>query len=83
MSNTIELLETIGQSASLRYASAEQLLHSLDQVDAPKELKGAISSGDSSFLFMGAGQNTMRAFQGTPQITNAVWREDDSAQLRE
>jgi hypothetical protein len=81
MSNTIELLETIGKSASLRYASAEQLLHSLDQVNAPKELKGAVSSGDSSFLFRELGQNAMRAYQGAPQITNAVWREDDSAEL--
>jgi hypothetical protein len=81
MSNTIELLETIGKSASLRYASAEQLLHSLDQVNAPEELKGAVSSGDSSFLFREQGQKAMRAFQGAPQITNAVWREDYSVEL--
>lgn len=81
MSNTIELLETIGKSASLRYASAEQLLHSLDQVDAPKELKGAVSSGDSSFLFRELGKNAMHTSQGAPQITNAVWREDNSAEL--
>lgn len=50
MSDTIDLLNTIGQDAALRYASAEELAQTLAQADASDAFKAAVASGDSSHL---------------------------------
>ncbi|WEN15841.1 hypothetical protein PY254_03995 [Rhodanobacter sp. AS-Z3] len=50
MSNTIELLETIGRDASLRRASRENLMHALGSMDASVSMKLAAASGDRSHL---------------------------------
>ena len=50
MSKTIELLERIGQDASLRHASQEDLAQALDELNASEGLKVAVSSGDKSRL---------------------------------
>jgi hypothetical protein len=50
MSKTIELLELIGQDASLRHASQEDLAQALDALNASEGLKVAAASGDKSRL---------------------------------
>lgn len=50
MANTIELLETIGRDASLRRASAEDLLQALNGLRASEALKQAAISGDDGHL---------------------------------
>jgi hypothetical protein len=50
MPMTIELLERIGQEASLRHASREDLVQALDELDASEGLKIAAASGDQDRL---------------------------------
>ncbi|EIL95580.1 MULTISPECIES: hypothetical protein [Rhodanobacter] len=50
MSNTIELLESIGRNASLRRASPESLSRALDEMGAVDNLKLAAATGDRSYL---------------------------------
>jgi len=50
MSKTIELLERIGQDASLRHASREDLAQALGELNASEGLKVAAASGDKSRL---------------------------------
>lgn len=50
MSNTIELLERIGQDATLRHASREDLAQALGELNASEGLKVAVASGDKSSL---------------------------------
>ena len=56
MTDTLELLETIGQDATLRHASIEELTDLLEQASASTALKAAVASGDSSLLFAEFGQ---------------------------
>jgi len=57
MSNTIELLERIGQDASLRHASQESLVQALSALDASEGLKVAAASGDKTRLGDELGHN--------------------------
>lgn len=57
MSNTIQLLETIGRDASLRYASRESLTQALDGMDANTGLTMAAASGDRCHLVQELGGN--------------------------
>lgn len=50
MTDTLELLEAIGQDASLRHATVEELANILEQAQASEALKAAVASGDSSLL---------------------------------
>lgn len=50
MTDTLELLETIGRDASLRHASAEALGRVLDEARASEGLRAAVASGDGSKL---------------------------------
>lgn len=75
MNNTIELLETIGGNAALRYASAAQLVGALERANASAALTRAICSGNESSLLDDFGHKTMRLVQATPQATQMVWRE--------
>ncbi len=74
MSDTIELLEAIGQNAALRHASAETLAHALEHAQASEALKAAIASGDSSRLFEELGHKPMHA----PHTQGPGHEEDDS-----
>ncbi|HEV2681513.1 MAG TPA: hypothetical protein VGV14_13495 [Rhodanobacter sp.] len=65
MSDTIELLNAIGQNAALRYASAEELAHTLEQTDASEAFKAAVMSGDSSRLSEELGQKPMHVDHNT------------------
>lgn len=71
--DTIELLNVIGQDATLRHASADELAPMLEQAKASEALKSAVAVGDSSLLFKEFGQKPNRA----PQITNAPGHEED------
>ncbi|MBQ4854076.1 hypothetical protein IMW82_05260 [Rhodanobacter sp. B2A1Ga4] len=73
MSDTIELLETIGQNAALRHASADELAPVLEQAMASGALRAAVAAGDSSLLFKEFGHQPNKA----PQITNAPGHEED------
>lgn len=50
MTDTIELLEAIGQNASLRHASSQALTAALEDAKASQALTTAISTGDTSHL---------------------------------
>ncbi|PXV54100.1 hypothetical protein SAMN04487785_114122 [Dyella jiangningensis] len=50
MTDTMELLEAIGQDASLRHATADALGDMLDTAEASDALKAAVASGDSAWL---------------------------------
>jgi len=73
MSDTIELLATIGQNAALRHASAEDLAQMLGQADASEAFRAAVASGDSSRLSEELGHKPNQV----PQISNMPGHEED------
>ena len=60
MSDTIDLLESIGQNAALRHASAEELVEVLVHAQASETFKAAVTSGDSALLFEEFGHKPMQ-----------------------
>lgn len=50
MLDTIEMLETIGRDASLRYASTEELTNIPEQAQASEILTAAVATSDTSRL---------------------------------
>jgi hypothetical protein len=48
MNDTIELLNAIGQDASMRHASAEELIEILQRTDASEALMAAVGGDDSA-----------------------------------
>jgi hypothetical protein len=73
MADTIELLEAIGQNASLRYASVDDLARMLERENASEGLTAAVALGDRSQLFAELGPKPMNA----PQSVQAPARPDD------
>ncbi|MGB5939157.1 MAG: hypothetical protein WBG81_06990 [Rhodanobacter sp.] len=73
MSDTIELLEAIGQNAALRHASADKLAPMLEQAEASVALQAAVAAGDSSLLSGEFGHKLNQV----PQITNIPGHEED------
>lgn len=69
--DTIELLNAIGEDASLRYASADDLALALDRANASDALKSAVA-GEREALFRELGHKPMF----TPQ-TQMPGREDE------
>lgn len=59
MSNTIELLETIGSDASLRHASGQDLARALAGMHATETLQQAAAVGDSALLEQELGHRSM------------------------
>lgn len=76
MSDTIDLLESIGKDASLRHASGEELSLMLDQAGAPESLRAAVTTGDSSHLSQELGNNPMHA----THVTQEPCHEDEPGQ---
>lgn len=72
MLDTIELLDAIGQNATLRYASTDELAHTLERADATSALKAATLSGDSSLLADELGQKKINI-----PHTQGFWGEED------
>ena len=73
MTDTIDLLDTIGSDASLRYAAADELAAILEQTQASEALKSAVASSDRTRLFEELGQNERKA----PQSVNTPGHEED------
>jgi hypothetical protein len=48
--DTIDMLETIGSDASLRYASVEELTDVVERAQASEGLAAAVASGDARHL---------------------------------
>ncbi|MCW8808682.1 MAG: hypothetical protein OQK79_11290 [Rhodanobacter sp.] len=67
MSNTIELLETIGKDASLRYASGESLAQMLSGRLASECLLSAARSGDRGQLTQEFGQRDIKTSHSANQ----------------
>jgi enoyl-CoA hydratase/carnithine racemase len=65
MADTIEWLETIGKSAKLRHAPAEELTHTLEQADASDALKAAVIHGDGALLSAEFGHKPMHGENDT------------------
>ncbi|MBT2144792.1 MULTISPECIES: hypothetical protein [unclassified Rhodanobacter] len=74
MSDTIELLETIGRDASLRHAPTDELAIRLERADASRALRTAVASGDSAWLLEEFGHKPMYA----PQISQAPGFEEEA-----
>lgn len=73
MTDTIELLEAIGQDATLRYAAADVLVGLLEKEGASDALRHATATNDSRRLLEELGQKPFQA----PQITNAPGHEEE------
>lgn len=73
MADTLELLEAIGQDASLRHASAEELAKILEQAQASEALVAAAATGDGLLLLreLGLTQNL------SPQVTQNPGHEEE------
>jgi hypothetical protein len=74
----IVLLETIGQSASLRHASKSDLAQALEQMGASEGLKLALASGDSISLQQELGY-LIPTFQLLQNQNTGVWDPDAEA----
>jgi hypothetical protein len=80
MTDTLELLETIGQDASLRHASAEELVNILEQAQASEALRAAVAAGDSTLLSAEFGHQVNfsgQSVQTTPGHEEEEEQEDD------
>ena len=75
MTDTIDLLEAIGQNASLRHASAEELAKVLEQAQASEGLTMAVTSGDRSRLAKELGHRECEP----PQSTQMPGHEEEEA----
>jgi hypothetical protein len=76
MSNTIELLEAIGNDALLRHAPGHELASRLQQLGASEALTIAASSGDSTALYVELGHTPMQQ----PQVIHTPGHDDDTGQ---
>lgn len=76
MSNTIELLATIGGDASLRHARRHELVGRLQQLGASEALTTAASSGDWAALYAELGHRPMKQ----PQVTHTPGHEEDETE---
>jgi len=73
MSDTIELLETIGKNASLRHASPEHLAQTLAGLHASEGLQQAAASGDGAHLNQELGYRALE----TPHNINQTAPEEE------
>ena len=79
MSDTIELLEAIGQDASLRFAPSEELVRALEDASASEALRTAAATGDRGTLTEELGPRPNQP----PQIINAPGHEEDEPDEKE
>jgi hypothetical protein len=77
MSNTIELLETIGKDASLRHAPENELAKTLAGMDASEELQRAVASGDRLPLEEELGRRDMKTTNSPIQTGPGDGGDDD------
>lgn len=74
MTNTIELLESIGKDASLRHATATELEKLLAGMQASDELKRAACTGNAEPLKQELGHRMMNVNNNVPE---APYPDDD------
>lgn len=74
--DTLDLLEAIGQDASLRHATAEELNDLLAEANASDALTAAITSGDRAHLSAEFGQKDNEA----PQIVQTPGHEEEDGE---
>lgn len=79
MTDTIELLSTIGQDASLRHASVEALGNALDKANASETLKAAVAARDSSLLARELGNKP----RTEPQISHLPGHDSEQPEPEE
>ncbi|MEI7037171.1 hypothetical protein [Fulvimonas yonginensis] len=75
MADTLELLEMIGRTASLRRAPPRELVELLRHMEATEALKAAAASGDDAPLCEELGHKPMHS----PQSTQTHGYEDDGS----
>jgi hypothetical protein len=73
MADTLELLESIGQDATMRHASAEELSNLLELAQASEALTAAATSGDVSLLLKELGLTPNLS----PQVTQNPGHEEE------
>lgn len=73
MTDTIELLESIGKNASLRHAPVEHLARALAGLDASENLRRAAASGDRGILTQELGYRALE----TPHTVNQTAPEEE------
>lgn len=73
MTDTIDLLETIGRNASLRHASPEEMARLLEQAQASAAMVAAAASGDGSMLSAEFGLQSNQ----TPQVIQMPAPDED------
>ncbi len=66
MTDTIDLLDSIGKNATLRHASKKDLAHELERMHACDLLKQAAASGDASSLRIELGAEEQKVVQSPP-----------------
>ncbi len=77
MSNTIELLDSIGRDATLRHASTPELERALDRMHASPGLRMAAASGRREPLFKELGSQANVAVQVNQNPHNGGNRPDE------
>lgn len=80
MTDTIDLLDTIGRDASLRHASTEYLTNMLESAHASDALTAAAVQGDRSPLFAEFGQKLNEVPQSTQSPSHEEEQESEDDQ---
>ncbi|WP_109126660.1 hypothetical protein [Dyella sp. C11] len=65
MTDTMDWLEAIGQDATLRHASTDELTSTLEAAEASEALLAAVASGDSAWLAQEFGYRPMMSPQSS------------------
>jgi hypothetical protein len=78
MTDTIELLETIGKDAKLRCAPSEELARTLELRGASDALKAAVISEDSSHLSAEFGHKPQKVDHNTTGPAHEEESDDDN-----
>jgi len=77
MTDTLELLETIGKDASLRHASGEEMAQALVRLGASEAFTRAAVSGDSSHLKQDLGPERFEMLNNAPTVSQTVPDEEE------
>jgi hypothetical protein len=77
MTDTMDWLEAIGQDASLRHASSEELTGVLEAAEASEALMAAVASGDSNWLAQEFGQRYMHVTQSSQTFPETEEPEEE------
>lgn len=77
MTDTIELLETIGGDASLRHASGDEFARILAGMDASEALKQAAAAGDHTYLAQEPGFERLVTPNRAENVSQTVPDDED------